>query len=365
MELSDFKYSVDYSKLSPRPKLDQEYDIISPQGRRLYFNAVVGEEITALREFLKQNTFIGYLLAPKMAGKGTYTNMLKEVIGEGYFENISVGDLVRNAEKEYLETGEGDSPLYVYTTENYRGLMGLDDIFASLTNRSTAGLSVPTDFVLMLIKREIDKIGHKSIFIDGFPRSVDQVSYSLYMRDLVNYRDDPDCFILINLPVSVINARIKERRTCPVCRNSRNLELSLTSIIGYDEEKDEIYLGCDNPSCKEKGIRMERKEGDEKGIALIKDRIITDLQVMEMARKMYGIEKIELYNSVEASVADKYTYEFDRTAAYYHEYKDGKVVSTKKDFEVEDHGVKYVSMMPPWVVVQFIRELSRMFGLTK
>ena len=130
-----------------------------------------------------------------------------------------------------------------------------------------------------------------------------------------------------------------------------------------NKEKNEAVLLCDNPDCTTH--QMVEKEGDEHGIGLIADRVVLDTQVMDMARKMYGIQKIELYNSVEASLADTYTYEFDRTAAYYHEYKDGKVVSTKKDFEVEDHGVKYVSMRPPWVVVQFIRELSRMFGLTK
>lgn len=365
MELSDFKYTLDESILDLRSEDDTEYDLYTPQGRRLYFNSRVAEEITFLREYLSQNTFIGYMLGPKMAGKGTYTNQLKEILGEGYFENISVGDLVRDAEKEYLEQGEKNSELYKYTEKNYRGFLSLEEVFQSLTNRSTAKLSLPTEFVLMLVKRQIEKFGKKSIFIDGFPRNIDQVSFSLVMRDLVNFREDPDCFIFINLPIAVINARIKDRRTCPVCRNSRNIELNPTSIVKTDPETGDILLYCDNPGCVKDNIKMERKEGDEKGIDLIKDRVITDLQVMEMARKMYGIYKFELYNAVPFDSADKLTYSFERTYSFKHEIHGSEVISTKTEYIVEDHGKKYYSMLPPYVVVRFIKELAKMFGFQK
>jgi hypothetical protein len=110
---------------------------------------------------------------------------------------------------------------------------------------------------------------------------------------------------------------------------------------------------------------MERKEGDEKGIGLIKDRVINDLQVMEMARKMYGIEKLELYNAHEISTADTFTYPYERTYSFTHTVKDGKVTSEQAEYIVTNHGRQYYSMLPPYVVVTLIKGLAKMFGLTK
>lgn len=354
MKLSDFKYEIDYSILPEKLNSKHNFNLIYPEERKLYFNARVGEEITALKEFFEKNTFIGYLLAPKMAGKGTYTTMLREVFGN-IFTNIGVGDLVRNADLEFRENGK-ESELYSYANKYYRGVLPLDEVMNMLTNRSTSSL-LPTELILLLIKREIDKIGRKSIFIDGFPREVDQISYSLYFRDLINYREDPDLFILINLPIEVINARIVNRRMCPICRNSCNLSLSPTPNITY--ENGEFVLHCTNPECKNKAL--EKKEGDDKGISIIEDRIIKDLQLMDMARKMHGITRIELYNALEVSKADKYINDFEKTYEYSHKFINGKVESFTDPFIVQDHGKKYVSMIPAPVVVQFIRELARVF----
>jgi len=39
---------------------------------------------------------------------------------------------------------------------------------------------LPTELILALVKREIAKRPRKTLFIDGFPRDMDQVSYSLF-----------------------------------------------------------------------------------------------------------------------------------------------------------------------------------------
>src|SRR3989344_4540913 len=59
---------------------------------------------------------------------------------------------------------------------------------------------LPTEFILALVERKIDQIGRKAIFIDGFPRDLDQISYSLYFRSLIGYREDPAFFTFISLP---------------------------------------------------------------------------------------------------------------------------------------------------------------------
>ena len=74
----------------------------------------------------------------------------------------------------------------------------------------------------------------KALFIDGFPRDLDQVSYSLFFRDLIGYRADPDIFILIDVPNSVIDERIKYRVVCPKCHTPRNLKLLATKQVEYD-----------------------------------------------------------------------------------------------------------------------------------
>ena len=52
-------------------------------------------EIERLREYLKENTFIAYLLGKKNSGKGTYARMLKEIVSPDRIEHFSIGDMVR------------------------------------------------------------------------------------------------------------------------------------------------------------------------------------------------------------------------------------------------------------------------------
>ena len=51
---------------------------------------------------------------------------------------------------------------------------------------------------------------------------MDQVSYSLFFRDLMGFRDDQDVMVFIDVPTNVIAERIKWPRICPICKTSRN-----------------------------------------------------------------------------------------------------------------------------------------------
>lgn len=359
MKLTNYKYFLDYSGITPKEESSKEYDLLNPAERKLYFNAKVGDEIEILREYLKNNTFIAYMLGPKMAGKSSYTNLMKEIFGAETFGQVIVGDLVREADEEYRAKGK-DSEIYKYTTENYRGVLSLEEIFEDLLGRSTSNLR-PTDFILMLVKRKIVQMGKKSLFIDGFPRNVDQISYSLYFRDLVDFRDDPDLFVLINLPLTVIEDRIKERRYCPKCKASWNLLLSPTTKIEYDDSAKEIIMKCDNPQCEP--VKMIRKEGDEKGIEIIADRIMADMEMMQMARKMHGIRRVELFNSFEKSEVHKYFDDYELTKMHEYNVRDSKVETTISPYEFEDGGKSYYSLTQAPVVVQLIRGLVRELGL--
>lgn len=360
MDLKSYTYTADYSRLSTKNiknyEKEKSFNLIDPSSKRLYFNYKVGEEIEFLRDYLSHSSFVGYLISPKMAGKGTYTNILRDILGPELFSNISAGDVVRKADEDFASKGK-QSDYYLYAKKYYRGFMDIEKSFEALTNRTSDKVSVPTELMLTLMKYEIDQLNGKAVFIDGFPRKVDQVSYSLYFRDLINHRDDPDFVVLINIPLEIINARILGRRTCPVCRNSCNLNLKPTSIVEYDEKTKEYILICDSSICKDKRVVLERKEGDEKGIDIIKDRIADDLDLMNLARNMYGIPKIEIYNSLEKDIADKYCDDYELTKEFSYSIENGKVKMEEKPFEVDVKGEKYVSFLPEPVLVSMIRQM--------
>ena len=194
--------------------LTKEFNLADPQQRALYFEAKAGNEIRDIRKFLEDNTFVAFLVGKKNSGKGTYSKMFSEIIGEDKFAHVSVGDLVRSTHENWSEFTK--SPKYGQLKKLYRGYISFDEAVDAFVGRSTEKL-LPTEFILALLKQHINDLKGKTIFIDGLPRESDQVSYSLYFRDLIGYRDDPDMFILLDVPESVISERIKYRVVCPVC----------------------------------------------------------------------------------------------------------------------------------------------------
>jgi adenylate kinase family enzyme len=248
----------------------------------------------------------------------------------------------------------------------YRGFVSFDAAVEAHLGRSTSKL-LPTEFILALLKAHIDGLKGKSIFIDGLPREMDQVSYSLYFRDLINYRDDPDVFILIDIPESVIDERIKYRVICPKCNTSRNLKLLITSKVEYDPKSKEFYLLCDNPSCVGNGkARMVRKEGDHLGIGPIRGRLEKDEQILSTAFKLYGIPKILLRNHVPVDQAKKYFDDYEITPEYVLSWdiKNKKVRVTEKSWTVrDDNGTESFSLLAPPVVVSLLKQMVEVLDL--
>jgi len=333
--------------------LKKRFNLESPAGRREYFEAKAGDEIKHIGNFLKNNTFIAYFLGKKGSGKGTYSKLLIEIFGSDKIAHVSVGDLVRETDDwESFSKTETFKRLKNY----YRGYISFEEIVKSLASRSTEKL-LPTEFILALLKARIDELQGKAIFIDGLPRNMDQVSYSLYFRDIINYRDDPDFFVLIDIPESVIEERIKYRVVCPICQTSRNTKLLITSKVEFDEKTRGFYLVCDNPSCK--GERMVRKEGDEKGLAPIRERLDSDERLIKTAFELYGVPKILLRNHIPVNEAEKYFDDYEITPEYILRWD-----SEKKKVEViekpwiakDDNGKKVYSLLAPPVVVSFLKQ---------
>ena len=342
-------------------KGDKKFDLTNPKDREKYFELKAGEEIKKLKDFLQDNSFIVYLLGKKNSGKGTYSKMFGEVVDPKKIAHISIGDVVRKTHNEVKKSKDKEKELIKWLEDNYRGYISIEETMDCLMGRDTKSL-LPTEFILALVQREINKMPKKSLFIDGFPRGLDQISYSLFFRNLIDYRQDPDIFALIDVPENVINERIKHRRICPKCHTSRNLKLLPTSKVEYDKEKDEFYLLCDNPKCEE--IKMVTKEGDELGIKPIKDRLKRDGELVKKAFNLHGVPKILLRNSVPVSEAKELLDDYEITPEYVFEYKDGNVEIKQKPWQVkDDDGTPSYSLMPPPVVVSMIKQTVDIFNL--
>jgi len=337
----------------------KKFDLSDAKGRQEYFEYKAGPEIKKLKDYLQKNTFIAYLMGKKSSGKGTYAKMLAEIIDPSKIAHFSIGDMIRSFD-EVIKTPEKRAEIVEFLEKNYRGRMPLEDIMKSWDNRSTKTL-LPTELILALAKREISKLGRKAIFIDGFPRDVDQVSYSLFFRDLIDYREDPDVFVLIDVPTTVIDERVKYRVICPLCNTSRNLKLLTTKNVEHQDGK--FYLLCDNSACS--GARMVTKEGDEQGIAPIKERLDKDEMLVKEAYNLKGIPKILLRNTIPVEQTKDMADDYEITPEFVYSIGgDGKVVTTEKAWEVkDDSGTNSNSLMPPPVVVSLIKQLVKTLDL--
>ena len=338
---------------------DRKFNLSDPKEREEYFQLKCGVEVEKLKEYLNNgHTFIAYLLGKKNSGKGTYSKMFSEIIGADKIEHLSVGDMVRAIDEE-MQDPQKKAELVNFLEKNYRGFYPLEDIIKSLEDRDTKSL-LPDEIILVLVKREITKRKGKVILLDGFPRNLDQVSFSLFFRDLVDYRDDPDVFVLIDVPMNIINERIKWRRICPKCNASRSLRLLPTSKIGQDE--DGYYLICDEANCD--GGKMVMKEGDEKGIEPIKDRLLMDEEILKKAYSLYGVPKVLLRNAIPADIARDYVDEYEMTPGYSFETVNGEIKIIEEPWIVaDDDGVQCVSLQAAPVVVSMIKQLVEVFKI--
>lgn len=336
--------------------VNQKFNLSDPAERKLYFEAKAGEEIKKIKNYLSKNTFIAFLLGKKNSGKGTYSKLFMEAMGADNITHLSVGDIVRDVHSN-LASEEKKKAFMDFLKKNYRGFHSIEETIDLIEGRSQSAL-ISTELIITLIKYEISKMPKKAIFIDGFPRGLDQINYSLFLKDLLGYRDDPDFFIFINLPETIINERIKYRVICPICRVPRSLKLLATKDAGYDEKTNQFYLMCDNPSC-EKAI-MISKEGDELGIEPIRVRLEVDEQIFQKLLKLHGVPKVYLRNSLPIDEAGEFVDGYELTPEYGYELDGEKVKIIEKPWTIkDDNGVVSYSLLPAAIVLGMIKQISK------
>ena len=342
--------------------VDRAFDLNGTAGRAEYFQAKAGEEIKKLKKYLADGkTFVAFLIGKKNSGKGTYSKLFMEAVGSEHVGHLSVGDIVRDIHKQ-LETEEGKKALLAFLKENYRGFHSPEETIDLILGRSQTTL-ITSELILALIKFEITKRPRQALFVDGFPRAFDQISYALFLKELIGYRHDPDFFVFIEVPEMVIDQRIKNRVICPICKTPRSMKLAITAHIGYDEKDKEFYLMCDNPACDK--ARMVRKEGDELGIEPIRERLETDDKIAAHLLKLHGIPKIYLRNAVPAKIAAEYVDDYEITPAYgFERATNGEVKVIESPWVIkDDDGVDSYSLLPAPVALGLIKQIAQVLGL--
>jgi hypothetical protein len=104
---------------------------------------------------------------------------------------------------------------------------------------------------------------------------------------------------------------------------------------------------------------MIKKEGDELGIAPIRQRLDMDESLIKQAFSLYGINKVLLRNTIPVDKADEYVDDYELTPEFiFKKEDDGKITSSEKSWKIkDDNGVLSYSLMAPPVVVSFIKQL--------
>ena len=346
------------------PGLTEQFRLEDPVDRQRYFRAKAGAEIEKLKDYLRGNAFIAFLLGPKNSGKGTYTKLFMEAVGDERIRHVSVGDIVRSVHRDLADTSKREE-FSAFLRQRYRGFVPVEQALDIITGRDTATL-LPTEVILALVEREVARAGRKAVFIDGFPRNLDQVSYSLYFRTLMGYRDDPDFFVFLDVPETVIGERMKSRVSCPACQTPRGLKLLRTKEVGRDPATGEFFLICDSPQCP-KPQRMVAKEGDVLGIEALRDRIELDTAVMQKLLELQGVPKVFLRNTVPVALAPESIDDYEITPMYRYEWDAAReqVRVTEEPWVVnDDRGEPSYSLLPGAVAISLIKQTASVLGLT-
>lgn len=341
-----------------RDGVTQVYDLNDLAQRKAYFEAKLGPQIATIKKFLEDKVFVAFLIGKKNTGKGTYSKLFMEIVGNEHVGHLSVGDLVRDIHKAIADEKQ-KAELTEFLKDNYRGFHTIEETFDLIEGRSQEKL-MSSELILALVKYEISKRPKQALFVDGFPRALDQINYALFFKEIVGYQGHPDVLVFIDVPESVIDERIKYRVVCPICKTPRNTRLLATKDVGYDEEKKEFYLMCDTPTCNK--ARMYPKEGDELGIEPIRARLEADDQVFRQLLGLNGIPKIYLRNSIPVDKAKDFVDDYEITPGYEYERDaaTGKITTIEKPWVIkDDNGVPSYSLLPPAVVAGLIDQIAK------
>ena len=159
-------------KPSIKAKPGARFNLTNPKEREKYFELKAGPEIKKLKEYLKKNTFVAYLLGKKNSGKGTYAKMFAEAVSLKKIDHFSIGDMIRDIDED-LRDRERKKELITFLEKNYRGFSPLKDIISALEKiqpKKTILTHISSEDetgITALIKKNKDRFSIIAAF-DGF-----------------------------------------------------------------------------------------------------------------------------------------------------------------------------------------------------
>ena len=163
------------------------------------------------------------IFGPPGSGKGTYATRLQSQLG---IPAIATGDIFRETIKQGTPTGK--------KVEKYL----------------KSGQLVPDEIVIEVLKERINREDCKKGFIlDGFPRTIEQAQ-ALDKITKIN------AIINLQVPDSIITARLSSRRICKNCG-------AIYNLLNLKPQKEGI--------CDKCGGKLYQREDDKENV--IKDRI--------------------------------------------------------------------------------------------
>ncbi|MCL5795087.1 MAG: nucleoside monophosphate kinase [Patescibacteria group bacterium] len=216
---------------------------------------------------------------------------------------------------------------------------------------------LPTEVVMALIEKAVKDNQGKSVIIDGFPRSKEQVAMALRMQKDFEAKKVPSVFVEINCPEEILIRRYIDRRVCPICQTPRNIKLLLTKEIEFDEKSGEFHLICERPECKR--ARFIQKQGDQDGIGKVKERQKKVQEMIDEIKKQTPHLHIAVHNAVALEEAHKHDMaDFTEEAELFWDKDKKEVVKKFKPMvAIDEHGRKVHSRWPEPVVVEMVDKL--------
>lgn len=160
-------------------------------------------------------------VAPPAAGKGTYSELLKEKHG---YLHVSAGEVLREEVKAKTEIGNEISSII------------------------QSGKLIDNNLMKRLLEKKLSTLDENKPFImDGYPRTMDQVKDYLDILEKLNL--EMGKVIYLNIDTETGLKRVLGRLTCPICKKGYN------RLTGYNMPKKEWL-------CDECGVELESRLDD-------------------------------------------------------------------------------------------------------
>jgi adenylate kinase len=202
------------------------------------------------------------IIGPPGSGKGTQA---MRVAGQLDLKHLSTGDLLRDAVSGGTELGT--------KAEEYM----------------KAGLLVPDEIMLGLIREQFEILNGQGWILDGFPRTLPQAEA---LSELLEERGlAVDMVLLIDVENEEIVGRLTSRRVCGDCKSVYNL----TMLPDGDESVCEKCGGklVTRPDDREETVRRRLKVYEEQ-----------TAPVLEFYRKSVGVTEIDGTGNIDDITAE-------------------------------------------------------------